>query len=366
MKERISGIYCIKNLIYEKVYIGQSVNLYKRLCDHKSDLKHNRHHNTYLQHAFNKYGDENFDFNIIHECSIDELDSLETYYICEVYHSNDRNFGYNRESGGNSKKIVSEETKQKISKAGKKRFENPEEIEKNREHILKRFEDLSEHERMSKIQKKRFENPEEIIKSSEARQKFLQSENGIQWKNNYKEIMSKYWKDEEWCKKQISQRGTKIVQLNLDMTIENIWLSQKQVTRELPYIHRPDLSKCLSNTYGKYGNGYKNYIWLKQSFYESFTEADIIDYQEKYKNYNFENEKFKNAIKRNLKNRIIQLNLDITLVQIWESANEPKRQGTEFCSSSIRRCCDHKTKSYKGFIWMYESEYLELQKTYGS
>ena len=62
----------------------------------------------------------------------------------------------------------------------------------------------------------------------------------------------------------------------------------------------------------------------------------------------------------------MHLNLDMTLVQIWESANEPKRQGTEFCSSSIRRCCDHKTKSYKGFIWMYESEYLELQKTYGS
>ena len=360
MKERISGIYCIKNLVDEKVYIGQSVNLHKRLDDHKSDLKHNRHHNTYLQHAYNKYGAENFDFNIIHECSIEELDLLEIYYICEVYHSQDRDCGYNRESGGNFKKTVSEETKLKISKAGKKRFENPEEIEKNRKRILKRFENPSEHERMSKIQKKRFENPEEIEKSSKARQKFLQSESGDKWKRDYKDTMSKYWTDEEWCKKQISQRGTKIIQLNLDMTIENIWLSQKQVARELSYIHRPDLSKCLSNTFGRYGNGYKNFIWLKQSFYESLTEEDINDYKEKYKDYNFENEKIKNAISRRLKNRIVQLNLDLTLVKVWESANEPKRHGTEFYSSPIRRCCDHQTKNYKGFIWMYESEYLEM------
>lgn len=360
-KEKICGIYCIKNKVDNKVYIGQSININNRLANHKSDLKHNRHHNTYLQHAYNKYGVENFEFSIICECDMKELDKLEKYYILEVYNSVDRNNGYNRESGGNLRKIVSQETREKISKAGKERFKNPDEIEKNRKRQLKRFENPEERVKMKIAQKKRYEDPIECIKDSEARLKFYASEDGQQWIKNYKETMSKYWNDECWKEKMImSSKAKSIVQLTLDMKLIKIWLSEKQITRELKGFYRNNIHNCLVSSYGFYGNGYKNFIWLYQENYEKLSQKQIDEYIVKFQNFNFSKAKFENASISRLKNRVVQLNLDMSFVKIWNGINEPEREGTQFYRSPIRRCCIHKTQSYKGFIWMYEKEYNEF------
>lgn len=360
-KEKTSGIYKIENLVDGKVYIGQSVNLQNRLTSHKSDLKHNRHHNTYLQHAYNKYGVENFDFSIIHECSIEELDELERYYIVDVYDSTNRDKGYNRENGGNLYKIVSPETKEKISIAGKIRFKNPKEIELNRQRAKKRFEDHEEHIKMSIAQKKRYEDPEECVKDSEARLKFYATEKGQQWIENYKNKMSSYWNDSEWCNKQrMASNYIEIVQLNLDMTVEKIWYGLRQIEDELDGVYRPQLTQCLSDSYGLYGNGYQGFIWLTKDYFDSLTIDQKNEYIERFKKFDFAKAKSENASLSRLQNRIVQLNLDMSFVKIWNGARAPEREGTEFYSSPIRRCCTHQTKSYKGFIWMYEKEYNKL------
>ena len=49
------GIYCIKNNINDKLYIGQSINLKRRKRKHFSELNTNHHVNTHLQRAYNKY-----------------------------------------------------------------------------------------------------------------------------------------------------------------------------------------------------------------------------------------------------------------------------------------------------------------------
>lgn len=56
------GIYTIKNLITNQLYIGSAVNLDKRLYDHRNDLQRKVHHNKILQNSFNKYGESNFRF----------------------------------------------------------------------------------------------------------------------------------------------------------------------------------------------------------------------------------------------------------------------------------------------------------------
>lgn len=110
----IHCIYCIENLVNGYKYIGQTRNYYARRHDHLACLRHNRHHNSYLQRAWNKYGEENFNIYIVQECEEIELDELEKYYI-KKFNATDRTCGYNRESGGNKNKKASRYTKELIS-----------------------------------------------------------------------------------------------------------------------------------------------------------------------------------------------------------------------------------------------------------
>lgn len=107
------GIYSITNIINNKKYIGQSVDVKSRLRNHKWELRHNRHFNNHLQKSFNKYGENCFVFDIICECEESQLDELERYYISH-YNCMDSNYGYNAESGGNLNKHWSEELTQKM------------------------------------------------------------------------------------------------------------------------------------------------------------------------------------------------------------------------------------------------------------
>lgn len=114
MKEKICGIYCIENIIDNKRYIGQSVDIRQRFRNHKSNLRNNKHSNTHLQGAWNLYKEENFIFYVVEVCDKCDLDYKEQYYI-SLYNLMDDEFGYNFESGGSVNKNLSESTRQKMS-----------------------------------------------------------------------------------------------------------------------------------------------------------------------------------------------------------------------------------------------------------
>jgi len=60
-----SGIYQIKNEMNGKSYVGSSANAPQRWWQHVCDLRHGRHHNQRLQHAFDKYGESAFVLSIL-------------------------------------------------------------------------------------------------------------------------------------------------------------------------------------------------------------------------------------------------------------------------------------------------------------
>lgn len=94
------GIYIIKNDINNKVYIGQSINIHKRIQEHfwKSECNKDVSYNSILHAAIRKYGKEHFYYEILEECDESLLDTLEKEYI-NKYNSISPN-GYNILSGG--------------------------------------------------------------------------------------------------------------------------------------------------------------------------------------------------------------------------------------------------------------------------
>lgn len=115
-KEKLCGIYCIENTVNGERYIGQSVNMYTRWKQHKNDLNNGTHCNEHLQNAWDCYGEKSFKFYILEECALELLDEREIYYI-QLFNVEDREYGYNIESGGNVNKVVPLETRQKMSAA---------------------------------------------------------------------------------------------------------------------------------------------------------------------------------------------------------------------------------------------------------
>jgi group I intron endonuclease len=120
-----SGIYKIINKINNKIYIGSALSINIRWQHHISELKYNRHPNRYLQRAWNKYGSENFKFEIIEivntekDCIIREQFYLDTLLKANINDKTFNKLGYNiiRIAGSNLGRKSTNETKQKISKS---------------------------------------------------------------------------------------------------------------------------------------------------------------------------------------------------------------------------------------------------------
>ena len=110
-----SGIYAITNKITGECYVGQSIySIKKRWFYHRWELRYNRHTNPKLQNAWNKYGEDAFELELLEECT-----DRDTAYDRERYYIELRDsfvHGYNQDKGchGDNGRVISEETRQKI------------------------------------------------------------------------------------------------------------------------------------------------------------------------------------------------------------------------------------------------------------
>ena len=73
-----SGIYVIKNLINNKVYVGKAVDIYRRIKDHVTALNtKNKNENPHLINSWHKHKCENFTYYVAEYITIEDRDELD-------------------------------------------------------------------------------------------------------------------------------------------------------------------------------------------------------------------------------------------------------------------------------------------------
>ena len=168
-------IYKITNTVNGKAYIGQTIQKLE------NRIKHHLNGNSgsvILKRAIDKYGCNAFTIEVLHEVLDFALDDLEKEEIkrCNTLSPD----GYNLESGGNTHKKPSLETRKKMSEAKKGQkpsLETRKKMSKARKgntnakgntSMLGKKHSAEARRKMSEAQRKRFSKPEERQKLSEA------------------------------------------------------------------------------------------------------------------------------------------------------------------------------------------------------
>lgn len=77
----VCGIYSIRNIVNHKQYIGSSNNIFKRIREHRQGLRKGDGINNHFQNAYNKYGENSFEYNIIEKCKEEIKLVREQYYL---------------------------------------------------------------------------------------------------------------------------------------------------------------------------------------------------------------------------------------------------------------------------------------------
>jgi group I intron endonuclease len=96
MEEIITGIYTIKNIVNNKIYVGKSININRRWFYYKNTKYC---HNEHLKRSLEKYGVDSFLFEICEICGKESLDERECFWI-SYYESWKPERGYNKTFGG--------------------------------------------------------------------------------------------------------------------------------------------------------------------------------------------------------------------------------------------------------------------------
>lgn len=112
------GIYLITNKVNGLIYIGKSINLYNRKSQYNSiingSIPTRNYNKRFLNHLL-RFGNEMI-FEVLEFVDYDDelLSERELFWI-KYYNSLDKNIGYNLSYNSNTKTVVSDETRNKIS-----------------------------------------------------------------------------------------------------------------------------------------------------------------------------------------------------------------------------------------------------------
>lgn len=219
-------IYKVENKVNGKIYIGQTARNFKeRKAHHLRDALNDS--NLPFHRAIRKYGEGNFTWGIVDECStVEELNKREEYWIRELNTISPH--GYNLRLGGKNGGLYCDEMKKGLSEARKGKNNSfygkthNEEVRKRiGEATRKRLKNKENHhfygkecseERRKKISKANKNNPKNIgmkgkTHSEEAKAKMSKAKKGKELSEEHKKKLSEVRKGQKFSEEHRRNMG---------------------------------------------------------------------------------------------------------------------------------------------------------------
>lgn len=271
MRKLKSGVYQIKNLVNGNIYIGSSHYIKKRWYKHRVSLLNKTHHNKHLQHAWNKYGESNFVFEILVKCPSEYCIKLEQWFLDNLKPE----YNISKIAGNTAGVVVSEETRRKISIAnsGKKHSEESKKkrslSQKGRRpstYCLQRSKEYNSGKKLSPehIEKLRKVHTGRIF-TEETREKLRRNQTGRKYTEESKKKMSESQKGHKHGVGRVQSKTTKnkigqsqfktLYQYDKDNNFIQEWKSRKFVVETL-LIYPRYITECCQGK-REFAGGYK-------------------------------------------------------------------------------------------------------------
>jgi group I intron endonuclease len=202
-----AGIYLITNKITGTTYVGQAINITIRWASHRRTLRRNMNHrNSKLQRAWNKYGEENFEFKVY--LKLVEKDRFKLDLLLDEEEikalKNFKNNCYNLMEAGISAPVASEETIRKLSLHNKKQWQNPQHRAKISKAQKAAWAEPGRKEERAAQLRESFKDPEYQKRRKEL-SKQMWAEGGS-LRSTQMERLSNQWKDPAYIAKQKESR----------------------------------------------------------------------------------------------------------------------------------------------------------------
>lgn len=229
-----SNIYVITNVINNKKYVGQSVDVEKRWYSHKYTSKYET--SIYLYNAMKKHGLDNFKIEIIESnIPLDKINEREKYWIRKL--NTIRPNGYNLTLGGEGTKgyIMSDDTKALISSKAKERYASMSQEEKQEmiDRLPKTGGDL---DKMNKGFKEWFENSPIEVEDRIKRSIETKKEKGYDFYNFSFGKMSEQEKENMY--KTISKNNPRSKTIIMLDELDNIVMEFHSIGEASRYLHK--------------------------------------------------------------------------------------------------------------------------------
>lgn len=202
-----SGIYAITNLENGNAYIGSTNNFKRRWYDHRSSLCGDTHWNGRLQSAWNKYGENAFEFGILEYLeNFEELTKAEQFWM-DVYREEGKelyNFGLAADCPWRGQER-SEEHRRKLGKAHRGKRLSEEHKRKISESLIGNQHTL-DHTLSEEHKRKISEGNRGHKHTEESKQKMSMAATGRVFSEDHKSKLREAWKTRPPVSEETRQR----------------------------------------------------------------------------------------------------------------------------------------------------------------